>query len=77
MKKWMVFVLGIFVGLILMGIVNTLKISSEDPKNNETEIIDQKDDGTTWFDEPGDIMNTNARGVDTKSMQIPKDMTRL
>lgn len=60
MKKWMVFVFGVIVGIIIMGFIDILKISSNEPENNETEIIDEKNDGVTMFDEPGDVFNETS-----------------
>lgn len=60
MKKWMIFVLGIFVGIIIMGFIDILKISSNEPENNETEIIDEKDDGVTMFNEPGEVFSETS-----------------
>lgn len=60
MKKWMIFVLGIFVGIIIMGFIDILKITSNEPENNETEIIDEKDDGVTMFDEPGEVFSETS-----------------
>lgn len=60
MKKWMIFVLGIFVGIIVMGFIDILKISSNEPEKNETEIIDEKDDGVTMFNEPGEVFSETS-----------------
>ena len=60
MKKWMIFVLGIFVGIIIMGFIDILKITSNEPENNETEIIDEKDDGVTMFNEPGEVFSETS-----------------
>ena len=60
MKKWMIFVLGIFVGIIVMGFIDILKITSNEPENNETEVIDEKDDGVTMFDEPGEVFSETS-----------------
>lgn len=60
MKKWMVFVLGILVGIIVMGFIDILKISSNEPENNETEVIDEKDDGVTMFEEPGEVFSETS-----------------
>lgn len=56
----MVFVLGVFVGIIVMGFIDILKISSNEPENNETEIIDEKDDGVTMFEEPGEAFSETS-----------------
>ena len=56
----MIFVLGIFVGIIVMGFIDILKITSNEPENNETEVIDEKDDGVTMFDEPGEVFSETS-----------------
>lgn len=60
MKRWMIFVFGVIVGIIIMGFIDILKITSNEPENNETEIIDEKDDGVTMFDEPGEVFSETS-----------------
>ena len=43
-----------------MGFINILKISSNGPNTNESEIIEEKDDGVTMFDEPGEIFSETS-----------------
>ena len=67
MKKWMVFVLGIVTGFILTiaigfalnGIQNP-KPSSENITESEQEAEPKEDDGITWFEEPGDIIEESS-----------------
>ena len=52
MNKWIIFIGGIVVGIILTGFYNLLKISSEIPEDKGE--IQKSDDGVTMFEEPGD-----------------------
>jgi hypothetical protein len=60
MKSWGLFFAGVFVGIIVMAFIDILKISSDGPDKNETEIVDEKDDGVTMFDEPGEIFSETS-----------------
>lgn len=60
MKNWMIFVAGIFVGVVLMGFYNLLKVSSETPKTNETEVVAEDQEGVTMFEEPGDVFSETS-----------------
>lgn len=78
MKKWMIFVFGVIVGIIIMGFIDILKISSNEPVSNETEIVDEKDDGVTMFEEPGEIFeekNFHVFQVVAKNAALVKAMT--
>ncbi len=56
MKKWMVFVLGVLVGIIAMAFIDILKMDTggAGSKNNE------EYDGVTMFDEPGEIFSETS-----------------
>jgi hypothetical protein len=59
MNKWIFFVAGIVVGVILTGFFNLLKLSSESTEgngSNNTEMESKKDNGITFFEEPGDVV---------------------
>ena len=60
MKKWMVFLLGVFVGIIIMGFIDIIKLTSESPGSNKTEVENQEYDGVTMFDEPGEVFNETS-----------------
>ena len=60
MKSWALFIAGVFTGIIIMGFINILKISSNNEETNDKEIVSKEDDGITWFDEPGDIVEVKS-----------------
>ena len=60
MKKWMVFVLGVIVGVCIYGFVDLIKLTSESKGSVETEVEVQNDDGVTMFEEPGDIIDEGS-----------------
>lgn len=61
MKKWMVYVLGVLSGLIIMGFINTIKLTSDDKVTNDTEgIIEERDDRMNLFEEPGEIIKAKS-----------------
>lgn len=55
MKGWGLFFAGVFTGIIVMGFIDILKMSSN-KETNDTEIVSKEDDGITLFEEPGDIV---------------------
>ena len=63
MKKWMGFVLGIIVGMIIMGFVNTIKMTSDNGESNDNVVDVGEKDGVLMFKEPGD-------NIDVKSFNV-------
>lgn len=60
MKKWMIFVLGVFVGMIIVGFINLIKLTSETKVSNVTETKIEEDDGITTFKEPGEAVKCKS-----------------
>lgn len=60
MKSWGLFIAGVITGIILMGFINILKISSNNEETKGTEIVSEQDDGITWFEEPGDVVEVKS-----------------
>ena len=59
MNKWIFFVAGIAVGVILTGFFNLHKKTTERTEgngSNNTEMESKKDNGITFFEEPGDVV---------------------
>lgn len=63
MKKWMCFVLGIIVGMIIMGFVDIIKMTSNNGESNDNVVDVGEKDGVLMFKEPGDI-------IDVKSFKV-------
>ena len=59
MKGWGLFFAGVFTGIIVMGFIDILKISSN-KETNDTEIVSKEDDGITLFEEPGDVVEVKS-----------------
>jgi hypothetical protein len=59
MKGWGLFFAGVFTGIIVMGFIDILKMSSN-KETNDTEIVSKEDDGITLFEEPGDIVEVKS-----------------
>jgi hypothetical protein len=67
MKKWLVFVLGVVTGFVLTIGITFILYVSQNPESNTTETAgaqvkeeSEKDNGTTWFNEPGDIIDESS-----------------
>lgn len=70
MKKWMIFVIGLVAGFAIAFLIDLLggKDSSEPQKKEKVEAKAEKepepepeeDDGITFFDEPGEILNDKS-----------------
>lgn len=70
MKKWMIFVIGLVAGFAIAFLIDSLggKDSSEPQKKEKVEAKAEKepepepeeDDGITFFDEPGEILNDKS-----------------
>lgn len=59
MKKWVVYLLGVLTGIVLTFLVAFMFY--QNPTNNTESINDSaKNDGVTYFKEPGDIIKTNS-----------------
>ena len=59
MKGWGLFFAGVFTGIIVMGFIDILKMSSN-KETNDTEIISKEDDGITLLEEPGDVVEVKS-----------------
>ena len=59
MNKWLIFIAGIFVGVILTGFYNNIKLTSKSPESENSETVNEQD-GVKMFDEPGEIFNETS-----------------
>lgn len=60
MKKWMIFVLGVFVGMIIVGFAGLLKLTSETNVSNDIETTMEENDGITMFEDPGEVVKDKS-----------------
>ena len=69
MKKWMIFVLGLVTGFVVALLIDYLgdkkdtepqKEKVEAKAEKEPEPEPEEDDGITFFDEPGEILNDKS-----------------
>ena len=72
MKKWMIFVLGLVTGFVVALLIDYLgdkkdtepqKEKVEAKAEKEPEPEPEEDDGITFFDEPGEILNDKSFNV--------------
>ena len=61
MKNWLLYLAGLATGVVLTFIVFLIiGLNMQKEQNNEEVTNEQVDNGTTMFDEPGDIIEDNA-----------------
>lgn len=57
----MVYLLGVLSGVIIMGFVDLIKLTSNDKVTDDTEgIVEERDDRMNLFDKPGDIIKAKS-----------------
>ena len=64
MKNWLFYLAGVLTGVVItFAVLAIIGLNMQQEQNNEEVASEQVDDGTTMFDEPGDIIEGNEYKV--------------